>query len=361
MPKRKTLPEVPDYTGDVKNPENLLIQKSNPLQSLSQTSMTLTELKILDAYLARIDSHKPEKRYVRFEKGELENLLGVKRILKDDLFKRVNNLFQTITVQDEAKRNGFTKIALFEKAECEQDEYGLWQINLMCTNSAMEYIFNIENLGYLRYRLKNVINLTSRYSYILYLLLEDNNYHRKWRIGLDELKKILNCTSERYDEFKFFNSEILKKCHKEINEKTTLSFEYTLIKKVRKVVAIEFESERKPTKIGTTSDSDKSQKTSSGLYDDDEIMYPKYSDPDINFLGEACGNEFTESQVIEIRELISDMSLPYHPYGKDFEQYHYLSDVYEKFKKYTDGKGMDNKRRFSYFKRMIENDEQNYE
>ena len=124
MPKRKTLPSIPDYTGDVKNPEKLLIQKSNPLQSLSQTSMTLPELKILDAYLARINSHEPEKRYVQFKKGELEKLLDVTRILKKDLDKRINNLFQTITIQDETKRTGFTKIALFVKAECWKDDDG---------------------------------------------------------------------------------------------------------------------------------------------------------------------------------------------------------------------------------------------
>ena len=40
---------MPDYTGAVENPDKLLIQKSNPLLSLSETDMTLAELKILDA------------------------------------------------------------------------------------------------------------------------------------------------------------------------------------------------------------------------------------------------------------------------------------------------------------------------
>lgn len=48
---------------------NYLVQKSNPLQSLSETKMTLAEFKILDAYLSKIDSHNPEKREVVFDKG----------------------------------------------------------------------------------------------------------------------------------------------------------------------------------------------------------------------------------------------------------------------------------------------------
>ena len=88
MPKRKKLPKIPDYTGVPTDENKLMVQKSNPLQSLSETGMSLAEFKILDAYLSRINSHDEEKRYVRFEKGELERLLGVSRILKNDLKRR---------------------------------------------------------------------------------------------------------------------------------------------------------------------------------------------------------------------------------------------------------------------------------
>lgn len=245
MPKRNKLPSVPDYTGISKNPEKMLVQKSNPLRSLSETSMTLPELKILDAYLARIDSHEPNRRCVQFEKGELEKLLNCTRMHRDELERRIDNLFQTITIRDETKGKGFTKIALFVKAECFQDDDGLWKVNLACSEEAMEYIFNIENLGYLKYRLKSVVNLTSRYSYILYLFLADCHYQGTWEVQLDDLKKMLNCNAERYNEFKFFNAEILKKCQKEINEKTDISYTYTTIKRGRNVVAISFDVERK--------------------------------------------------------------------------------------------------------------------
>lgn len=51
MPRRKKLPAIPDYKGTGKESDNLLIQKSNPLLSLSETGLTLAEFKILDAYL----------------------------------------------------------------------------------------------------------------------------------------------------------------------------------------------------------------------------------------------------------------------------------------------------------------------
>ena len=63
----------------------LVVQKSKPLFSLWTSELTLAEFKILDTYLARIDSHHPEKRQVIFEKGELEAKLGVKKINQKEL------------------------------------------------------------------------------------------------------------------------------------------------------------------------------------------------------------------------------------------------------------------------------------
>lgn len=242
MPKRKKLPVVPDYIG-MGDPEKLTVQKSTPLQSLAQTDLTLPELKLLDVYLSRIDSHDPEKRTVQIEKGELERVLGVTRILQDDLDTRLRHLFQVIKVKDDTKRRGFKLVSLFEEADAEPDEKtGLWTVTLTCTLAAREYIFNIENLGYLRYRLKNIVELKSRYSYILFMYLENNrSRHRKtWEIGLDELKEMLNCTADRYNQFKFFNAEILKKCHKELNEKTDCHFDYEPVKRGRAIVGVQF-------------------------------------------------------------------------------------------------------------------------
>lgn len=79
-----------------------------------------------------------------------------------DSFENGDGIYTGICKDPKAgsKENGFAKISLFEKAEAKQDENGLWQVDLVCTESALEYIFNIENIGYLRYRLKNIIDLT---------------------------------------------------------------------------------------------------------------------------------------------------------------------------------------------------------
>ncbi len=367
MPKRKKLPKMPDYTGIPTDENKLMVQKSNPLQSLSETGMSLVEFKILDAYLSRINSHDEEKRYVRFEKGELERLLGVSRILKNDLEARLDGLFRVVTIRDGHKKKGFTKIALFEKAEAIQSDDGLWQIDLACTPSALEYVFNVDNIGYLRYRLKNIIELTSRYSYILYLYLESRRkgkQSKSWTIPLDELKEMLRCTADSYaDGYKDFNKDILKKCYKELHEKTDMRFTYEPVKgKGRKVVAIRFTVETFADKVkALTADQSECKIEQLSFADtystyeekqDDEKEPIDYGSELADLLGEVCEHEFSPQQI----RILQDLVLHYVGYvGKDHLKYaDYLIHKLNITNGLCDRK--DTASRFKYLVRMINND-----
>jgi hypothetical protein len=222
--------------------DKLTVQKSLPLFSLWRSNLTLAEFKILDTYLGRIDSHNSEKRIVTFEKGQLENLLGVKKINNKDLKARLKNLMSNVVeVEDSSTKKGFRLVSLFEEAVAEQDEYGLWEVKLECTQKAMKYFFNVENLGYLRYKLRCITSITSRHTYIMFLYLEANRYRKSWDVSIDELKKILCCDEEEtYKEFKHFNNLVLKKVQREMDEKTECQYSYEPIKKGRSVVAVRF-------------------------------------------------------------------------------------------------------------------------
>ncbi len=238
MPRRKNTPIK--TLGNA--PDKLIIQKSLPLYSLWQSDLTLAEFKILDTFLSRIDSRHPERRSVIFKKGELENLLGVKRIRTEELDNRIAHLCTSVRVEDKNATRGFARVSLFAKAVAEPDEDGLWTVELKATSEAMEYIFNVEAIGYLRYKLKSIIGLQSRYSYVLFLYLEAHrNMGLRWDVPLSELKQILSCDSEEsYNEFKIFNNRVLKRCQTEIHEKTPCRFSYEPIRRGRKVASIRF-------------------------------------------------------------------------------------------------------------------------
>lgn len=234
--KKKELP-APVATNGLKDTN--VVQKSKPLFSLWKSNLTLSEFKILDTYLSRINSNDPESRSVVFEKGELERLLGVERIRQPELQKRLKHLQGTIVSVGEGK--DIDEITLFERSQAVQDEDGLWQIRLTASVSAMKYIFNIEKIGYFRYKIRAITKLRSLYSYTMFMYLEYNKYKGKWTESLDELKNILSCDDELYNEYKYFNQRILHRCQEEIMKNTPLNFTYTPIKKGRKVVTIEFD------------------------------------------------------------------------------------------------------------------------
>lgn len=223
------------------NTDKLTVLKSKPLFALWQSELTLAEFKILDLYLGRINSHDDKHRTVKFEKGELEELLGVKQLKPQVLDDRLKHLMTTVRIPDEDSKSGFTRISLFEKAHAEQDDYGVWEAELTCTETAKKYIFNVEEINYLRYKLKNIIKIKSRYTYIMFLYLWENKYRGTWEVPLDKLKSLLNCENEEtYKQFKRFNDLILKKVQNEMHEVTDIRYDYETVKRGRSVVAVRF-------------------------------------------------------------------------------------------------------------------------
>lgn len=229
--------------------QNAVVQKTRPLLALWKSDLTLAEFKILDVYLGRINSRDPEHRTVVFKKGELEKLIGSTRIDAKVLDTRLAHLMTTIKVQDPDNENEFKRIALFEEADAKRDKYGVWQVELTCTEPAQQYIFNIENIKYIRYKLKFIVNMTSKYTYLMFLYMWDNKFRGAWKESVEELKKRLRCDGESvYSQFRRFNDKILKKVKEEIEEVTDLRYDYTTVKEGRTVVAIQFTIKSDPEK-----------------------------------------------------------------------------------------------------------------
>jgi plasmid replication initiation protein len=305
-----------------------IVQKSRPIQSLTETDLTLSEFKLLDTYLALINSHDPESRSVCLRSGEVEKLLDVTKISKENLESRLRGLFKVVKIIDDNAPDGFRLISLFEEAEAVADSDDRWAITLTCTKSAKEYIFNIENLGYLKYRLKNIVGLRSRYSYVMYLYLQKNKFRSTWEVSLRELKTILNCSTDSYQAFKVFNDRVLKQSQKEILSKTDIRYEYTPLKNGRTVTAIRFD-------------------ILDELLPEPDTLSVEYSTDSHDFLADACDREFSEEQITLLFDLVA-ARLP--DDNKGFDRYHYLKRKYDEMCLRSPAN------RFAYLKRMIEID-----
>lgn len=223
--------------------EDNIVEKSRPLLLMREVPFALGELKVLDTYLSRINARDSESTTVRFSKEEYEDLMGIERMRPDRLAKYVKSIMsKVVTVPDPEKKGAWKQYTLFDESSCEQDENGQWWIDLSCTTKAKKLFFNVDGIGYIRYQLKNVLPLTSKYSVLLYIYLLDNRFRRSWDIDLSDLREhVFRCNSEFYAKnYRNFKQDILDKALKEVNDKTDLTFKFNPLKYRKKVTKIKF-------------------------------------------------------------------------------------------------------------------------
>jgi hypothetical protein len=338
------------------NDDELTVQKSLPLFSLWKSDLTLAEFKILDTYLGRIDSHKPDRRTVVFEKGELEKLLGVKRIRTAELDERLKHLGTPIRIDDKTSKNKkFSRVCLFEKSVAERDDNGLWQVELTASPSAMKYFFDIENLGYLRYKLRCVMNLNSRYSYILFCYLENNRFRKTWEVDLEQLKTILNCEQEEcYKQYKVFNDRLMKRVYKEIHEKTECRYSYEPIKQGKRVVKIRFTVQSLAPEI------DRKLRVMEENGQMDLETYEQLQNDELNlepWKAELAGEDFTPAEMELLAQYlyaVPDSKMPDMTFGLWANRTHYIAQKLATMNAYAEKKPIKN--RFNYLLAMIKAD-----
>lgn len=231
-----------ELTGDI-NPKNW-VQKSDPLVLMRSVPFNLGELKILDTYISRINAADDTKRTVIFTKSEYEKLMGLSCANYRALAKNTDNLLGKV-VTLKMNDNQLLQFVLFSKAYYHKDENGKSIIELTCTEEAKDLFFCVGKYRYLKYTLENIIKLTRKASYLLYLYLKHNQFKKQWNISLDELRdNILDCKLQTsYREFKIFKNRVLDPAVQEVNEKTDCKFAYSPIKHGRSVATIKFEIE----------------------------------------------------------------------------------------------------------------------
>jgi len=354
------------------------VEKSRPLLLMKSVPFELGELKVLDTYISRINSENPNIRTVIFSKEEYEELIGVKSIDWRTLAKHTRGLLGKI-VELEMKPREYMQFVLFTKAHYHLDEQGLAAVELTCSEEAQRLFFGIKEIGYLKYQLANVLSLTSKYSYLLYLYLKDNVFRECWKVSVEELrdKKLDLKNNECYKQFKYFKRDVLEKALKEINEKTDIRYEWKPIKRGRTVTHIEFKY-IKPDEnelVGQLSFEElpepqpkivEESENMPEIVDDEELRLKRFDgDEELSILSEAVKDEFSVEDITHIREILRripdiqpDKNLGTGHWAMVWGRAAYLREQYAKLnaaskkKLIHGGKGIND--RCAYFKQMLE-------
>ncbi len=343
------------------SPDNI-IQKSRPLLAeLKQAKLSVTELKLIEIYLSKINAYwelsydnSEKERTVKFSSQDLKELFK-KKIDISHIKQSLDNI-HSIKVRnafEEGTKSTERTIVLFEKSELTIDDNGISEITLTCSQSAMQYIFDIENLGFLQYKLKNVLYLKSKYSYTLFLYLLDNKFRKSWEIDFDELRELLKTNYTTYAEI---NKLILKPCLQEIKANTNLNYNYAPIKRGRTIIRIEFtvtdwgEVKNIVNKIEQPI-IDEFNTVSSQV----QSVQPQVEQNERTaFFSECFDNTFSTLQVQLLMSSVNSNCIIRTNYGADIDKYSYLNRMYKRLRVEEQDKQIAN--RFKYFLSMIEND-----
>lgn len=344
---KKNGKEITELHGHLS--KNHIVQKPEPLLLMRKVPFELGELKILDTYLARINSHDPTCRTVTFTKAEYEELMGLSNVDMRTLKKYTKSMLQKVV---ELKMpDGYMQFTLFTRSRCRINEYGQQIIELSCSEDAKEIFFNVEGLRYLRYELRNTLSLTSKYSFLLYLYLRKERYRGTWEVSLTELRdQKLDCKDiDTYQTFKYFKRDILDKSIREINKKTDVSIRYETIKKARSITAIRFIVNTLPV-IPIENDIEPSQIIIEQRQNECEELW---AEPLKEF-------NLKKEQLDELRELLAvipDFMLPELPGSMnsiDLRRYHYMALKAAEIKRRDSERPIRSK--FGYLKKMIQKD-----
>lgn len=337
---------------------NNLIEKSKPLVWARFNNYTVNELKLLEVYLSRINARNPESCRVKFTKKEYCELMGLHPDTKTQQLRKYTRKFLGNVVTLDLK-DGYEQYTLFTHAVCREDpEVGQVCIELNCNPELTELFFNIAEDGYIRYKLKNIIELGSQYSVRLYSLLKDKAFGKyEWTVDLKELRELLGATSKNYESFKEFNRSVLKKAESEINEHTDIKFTYEKITRGRLTRAIKFKIKNRAAEqaqingqmdIYDFPEYCPDQVNQEAVPEQNEVLEGKFA-----LWSESCGNEFSRSQLEELA-LLAEGHVEYDPADPgrhDLDIYHYLL---RKYKSLQNKQGV--KSRFGYMKYLVEND-----
>lgn len=242
----------------------LIVQKSKPLFGLWVSHLTLIGAKLLDVYLAKINSHDETTRMVTFKKSELEEILGMKRIKAEDLKPALNRLMDKYAIAEILNgRKHYILVNLFDIAHMEFDENGVTMVRMHCSEPAKKYFFNIEEYQYVSYALKKVVPLKSMYTYNMFLILQLYRWKKSFKLTLKKLREYLGCVKSKeidpenkdkdvFLEFKRFNDKVLKVAQKELAERVNYKFTYEAVKTGKNVVSVIFYLNLDPPEIKST-------------------------------------------------------------------------------------------------------------
>ncbi|MDE5763791.1 MAG: replication initiation protein [Ruminococcus sp.] len=341
------------------------IEKSNKLNEIRSTKMSLQELRFFSIYLSKINARDASTRRVRFPLSDFQKIMEIGRMNINHFKMTVNGLLCKVVHMPNDK-GGLSSFQIFKEVELFKDDSDSWVVEIDAHDKALPLLFNLKK-NYFTYELWNALRLKSVNQLRMYELLKQHERLGRFEIKVSELREFLYIPANSYTRFANFKIRILESCQEALSQNTDIFFSYECGKTGigGKWLTIIFhisknDNHRDPMELDEFIY--KQPQTEHDCVPDKQPKENGYSNEELSFLAEACKNEFTEVQMEEIFSIIVVMdSFIKQKYSEacpvddiSVARYHYLLNAYSRLN--TSASKTEISNRYAYFKKIILND-----
>ena len=354
------------------------IVKSNVLNEVRNTRMTISQVRLFSIYLSKINPLDENSREVTLKLDEYTKIMQFKQTNTTRLMKAADELLELkVTYFDkDGQYNGdglvgFVKCQIFKRFRLYKNADNEWLVTIDCHDDVVKLMFDLQKY-YFKYQLWNALQLTSANQQRMYEILKQYEYAGIREISLKDLREFLGIAPGQYPRWESFKTKVLNATQEALANYTDIKFTWEVTKrsgKGGKVDKIRFEIEKnndyaqritldeylinnksaisanEPVEFKRPDDGVAAHEKTEDNYFAKEI-YP--------FIAEACDNEFKPAEMQVLYNMIINI-VPHRAGQKTVIQiYDYLKRKYDELKWQATRRPI--KSRFGYLKKLIDVD-----
>lgn len=219
------------------NEDNFITQSNNLIEA--RYALTKNEQLILCAMISFIN---PDDEDFLTYKTSISDFIGILGVDKKSGKREIKNVVRKLlsrVLEIESSDGKWKMFQWVSYAEASPEEDYLL---LRFHDKLRPYLLNLKR-QFTSFRLREVVPLKSIYAIRMYQIVKEYDSKNKssFLYMLEDFRKLmLGSENKKYSAFKDFRIRVIESAKKELDEKSNLSFEFSLIKMGRKIGKIEF-------------------------------------------------------------------------------------------------------------------------
>lgn len=304
------------------------IEKSNTLNEIRNSKMTLSQIRLFSIYLSKINPKDIKTRLVLFKLSEYIRIMEFKQMNITRLQQTAEDLLG-LTACFKELDGGLTICQLFKRFKLFKGDDNEWYVSIDCHDDILPLMFEFQRY-YFKYKLWNALKLTSSSQQRMYEILKQYEYAGAREISVKDLREFLGIGKDEYDRWERFRVRVLDSCQQALQDFTDIKFTWEPTGKRGKGGKIE--------KLKFNIEKNNNYTEQITLYDfielqdepdfEDEPQPFEYNNEKLEFFAEAFNNQFAEPEAQVLWDLVTQV-IPFSVDGNlDIERYDYMRRKY---------------------------------